>query len=1528
MSTTLLLVLTGVLVIAAMVDAKSSAASGGTERSPAPTVHPAQPSLALFVDNFGDAPDNNIGDGICNTGSGACTLRAAIQESNSVAGDDTISFPPFSFSNSITLNSALPDIDGNLAINGPGANNLTVIRNPSPGTPDFGIFRINSGKVVTISGLAIIAGQVSGASPNGGGIGNAGTLTLTAVRVAGNRASATGGGIYNAGIQGSGMPATLTINNSDISSNFAEGGGGVTNNAVDAISTVTINNSTISGNRCGASGGGGIRNGSGSFTSQATLTINNSTVSLNGNQATVSGTGGGGIYNIAVFGNATSTVTINNTTISGNFDDAAGSGGGIFHISSGSGSTANLTINNATITNNRVTSSGDGGAIYTTQSQGVTTLTLRDTIVAGNVQGQSSITNDIAGPVDSGSSYNLIGAGGSGGLTNGVNGNQVGVANSLLGPLADNGGPTFTHALLDGSPAIDGGNSALTTDQRGQVRPLENLLVTNAAGGNGSDIGAVEMPAVFQVNSTADADDGACTPLGTGNGCTLREAITRANSDAGPETILFAPALTASGPAAITLTNALPLFSSETTLTGPGSGLMTIQRSSAGGTPEFRIFFISQNHTVSLSGVTVSNGRLNGGGAGIANEGTLSLLDVTVSSNHTADSTGNNVGNPGGGIYNDGTLTLTNCRVTGNSTGGSVSNFRGGNGGGIYNLFGRTLTVVNSAISGNQTGATPGAPGGYGGAIYNQGFMTLTNSTVSGNQTASGGAGGGIYNDGNATLTNSTISGNQTNGGSEGGGGGVYNSGALTVISCTISANSSGTLSGGGGIFSGGVTINLRSSIFAGNVAGGPGQDLFGNFTSQDYNLIGNTNGASFSGVTTHNLNNANPRLGPLANNGGPTQTHALLLGSPAIEAGDNSVTGSPLNLATDQRGFARSVDGPDIDTTATVDIGAFEAQVSMADISSRSTNEDQQTNTGVFMGGAVTSVTATSSNTTLLPNDPAHITITGSGSIRTLILNPAANEFGTSTITVTVNGPNAQSVSDTFVLTVDSVNDAPSFTKGPDQTANNNAGAQTVTGWATNMSPGPPNESAQSLTFFTSNNNNGLFSVPPAISSNGTLTYTPATNAGGTAIVTVVVQDNGFTLNGGQDTSPPQTFNLNVVPVGGFMRFISTNFVTGESAGLTTITVERTGDMTRAVTVDYATSNGGISNQFPCSLPTGAASPKCDFTSTFGTLKFAAGESSKTFNVLLSQDSWMEGTESLSLSLTNAANGSALGTPATATLTINDDPLEPQSNPIDDAQNFVRQHYHDFLNREPDASGLAFWTNQITSCGADQQCIELKRINVSAAFFLSIEFQQTGYLVERIYKAAYGSATATSTFGGAHQIFVPIVRLDEFLPDTQQIGRGVVVGAPGAEELLENNKQAFLADFVLRPRFTPQAFPLSLTPAEFVDKLDLNAGHPLSQTERDQLVAQLTSGAKTRAQVLRAVAEDSDLNNAENNRAFVLMQYFGYLRRNPNDPQDTDHSGYEFWLIKLNQFNGNFVNAEMVKAFITSGEYRNRFGN
>jgi hypothetical protein len=270
---------------------------------------------------------------------------------------------------------------------------------------------------------------------------------------------------------------------------------------------------------------------------------------------------------------------------------------------------------------------------------------------------------------------------------------------------------------------------------------------------------------------------------------------------------------------------------------------------------------------------------------------------------------------------------------------------------------------------------------------------------------------------------------------------------------------------------------------------------------------------------------------------------------------------------------------------------------------------------------------------------------------------------------------------------------------------------------------------------------------------------------------------------------------------------------------------------------------------------------------------------------------------------------------------------LRPGTNTpitINDSDFFVNQQYVDFLSRFPDQSGFDFWVNQITSCNGDATCIAGQRDNTSGAFFLSIEFQETGYLVERMYKVAYGDTNGTSTFGGTHTLSVPIVRRSEFLPDTLQMSNGVVVGQPNWQTVLENNKVAFANDFVSRTRFTT-AYP-TMPASQFVDTLNSNAGNPLSQSQRDQLVSDLNGGLKTRAQVVRAVAEDSDLVSAEKNKAFVLMQYLGYLRRDPNAGQDTDYTGYDFWLQKLNNHGGDFHAAQMVRSFIVSGEYLNRF--
>jgi hypothetical protein len=271
-----------------------------------------------------------------------------------------------------------------------------------------------------------------------------------------------------------------------------------------------------------------------------------------------------------------------------------------------------------------------------------------------------------------------------------------------------------------------------------------------------------------------------------------------------------------------------------------------------------------------------------------------------------------------------------------------------------------------------------------------------------------------------------------------------------------------------------------------------------------------------------------------------------------------------------------------------------------------------------------------------------------------------------------------------------------------------------------------------------------------------------------------------------------------------------------------------------------------------------------------------------------------------------------------------------PQFITIDDNDFYVQQQYIDFLNRMPDSSGFSFWLNQITSCGSNQSCIDVARINDSGAFFRSIEFQETGYLVERMYKSAYGDFNGTSTFGGSHSISVPIVTLSQFLPDVKTIGNGVIVNQGAWQAQLEANKVAFSQAFVQRSQFTTK-YSTGMAPSAFVDQLFANAGVTPSAADRSTAINEFgsatdISNVTARGKAFRDVAENSALSSAETNRAFVLMQYFGYLRRDPNSGPDTDYTGYDFWLTKLNQFNGDFIGAEMVKAFVNASEYKGRF--
>jgi hypothetical protein len=349
------------------------------------------------------------------------------------------------------------------------------------------------------------------------------------------------------------------------------------------------------------------------------------------------------------------------------------------------------------------------------------------------------------------------------------------------------------------------------------------------------------------------------------------------------------------------------------------------------------------------------------------------------------------------------------------------------------------------------------------------------------------------------------------------------------------------------------------------------------------------------------------------------------------------------------------------------------------------------------------------------------------------------------------------------------------------------------------------------------------------------------------------------------------------------------------EGSGSFTVTVNRSGDTSSTATVEYGTLDF-------------TASERPDYTTSLGTLRFGPGETSKTFTVFVTDDHYLEGSEAFILTLTNP-QGVSLGTPSTVQLTVTDNDVAPSTlNPIDQPTFYVRQHYVDFLNREPDLPGLDFWTHELTVCGSDANCADVKRVHVSGSFFLSIEFQETGYTIYLMQKASFGN----------------MPRYREFLRDMQETGRGFVVGAPGWEALLEAKKQALIQDWVNRGAF--RALYDGMSNADFVDALFANAGVD-DLAARNSMISGLQAGTETRASVLRKLTELPAFSQKEFNPAFVLMQYFGYLRRNPDDGPDNNFDGFNFWLNKLNAHNGDFVSAEMVRSFILSIEYRERFG-
>ncbi|HSP64342.1 MAG TPA: M12 family metallo-peptidase [Pyrinomonadaceae bacterium] len=342
-----------------------------------------------------------------------------------------------------------------------------------------------------------------------------------------------------------------------------------------------------------------------------------------------------------------------------------------------------------------------------------------------------------------------------------------------------------------------------------------------------------------------------------------------------------------------------------------------------------------------------------------------------------------------------------------------------------------------------------------------------------------------------------------------------------------------------------------------------------------------------------------------------------------------------------------------------------------------------------------------------------------------------------------------------------------------------------------------------------------------------------------------------------------------------------------GDPAGRVNITLTRTGNTTSSASVNFATNDAaGLTN---CNVLNGTASPRCDYENTIGTATWAAGDaSSKTFSIAIVDDSYAEGSETFTVGL-NSPSGATLGAQSSATVTITDNEATNGPNPIDGTNFFVRQQYIDFLGREPDPGGFAGWTSTIKNCSGDTtQC---DRIHVSQLFFQSAEFQDRGYFVYRFYPVAFGRKPDYA----------------EFVPDLASVS-----GFLDANQL-EAAKVAFIAGFMARPAFAGTYNSLNNT--QYVDALLNTAGVTLSS--RQSMIDGLNNSTTTRGAVLRQIVESPEVSTKYNHQAYAVMEYFGYLRRQPD-------AFYPAWIQVLDQSNDP---RGMVTGFVTSQEYRSRFG-
>jgi len=361
------------------------------------------------------------------------------------------------------------------------------------------------------------------------------------------------------------------------------------------------------------------------------------------------------------------------------------------------------------------------------------------------------------------------------------------------------------------------------------------------------------------------------------------------------------------------------------------------------------------------------------------------------------------------------------------------------------------------------------------------------------------------------------------------------------------------------------------------------------------------------------------------------------------------------------------------------------------------------------------------------------------------------------------------------------------------------------------------------------------------------------------------------------------------------FVQLSQSGYVVNEGAGFVSITITRTGNVAGPATVNYATSDSaGLAS---CGVTNTLASERCDYATTIGTARFAALENSKTVTIPIIDDALVEGNETFSISL-NSPSGASMGANTSAIIGITDNDAAPSAqNPIDGIPFFVTQQYIDFLGRLPDATGFANWVATLNGCPnggfGENLNPDCDRVHVSAGFFLSAEFQGRGYFAYRFYEVALDRRPAYA----------------EFVPDM------AIVGGPQSPESEVLSKQTYTAAWTQRPEFKARYDALSNS--AYVNALEANV--EVTVSNKQALIDALNGGQMTRGDVLRNIVESQAVADRFFNRAFVAMQYFGYLRRDP------DTIGFQNWLDTINADPSN--TRHMIFGFLFSTEYRQRFG-